>query len=601
LTREHFRRLALPAGAVVFYALCSWVIALPLGLAPRDHLPTCACADVAQEVWWLAVAAHAPFALHTAAIDVPRGVSLLDNASFPLLGAALSPLTAAAGPVASLAVLLRVAFVASASSVYWVLRRLRGAGPGPVIGGAVYAFFPYMTHQGASHVFLVFGPLPPLMLWIVYRRIAAREADPPARRWVAGVLLGLLGAAQFFVDSEVLALTVVAAAASMAVLALGRVLAGGSLRVPARALVSVLAPAGAVAVPILAVPVWATLTGPGRLVGSTQPTAETVGLLGTFLPGDRAIVAGAWAPWRVATGQYVGHSSYVGPVLIALCVVVAVRAWGTDPLVRAAAVLAGAAWVLQLGSHLALGAHPTSVPLPFDLIAHLPVLEDIIPSRFSQFVGLGVGVLVSVAVEGIVASWRAGRPQRRRAVVAAAVLVVGIGLAAPDQGFGAHGIGPARAFATGPAVAPGTGPDGLVPRGSVVLAYPVPAFPDDQAMLWQAVDGVHFRLVGGYAIRPGPGRRSDRAPLLPTPEALPAALVAAHSDPAALRPGSGVWDRAVRSLPDFVQRNRVRAVVVEQGVTGSGAVDALMRSVLGAPAYQRDALSVWVTATDATG
>jgi hypothetical protein len=42
-------------------------------------------------------------------------------------------------------------------------------------------------------------------------------------------------------------------------------------------------------------------------------------------------------------------------------------------------------------------------------------------------------------------------------------------------------------------------------------------------------------------------------------------------------------------------------VVVEQGVTGSGAVDALMRSVLGAPAYQRDALSVWVTATDATG
>ncbi len=375
------------------------------------------------------------------------------------------------------------------------------------------------------------------------------------------------------------------------------------------------------AVPILAVPVWETLTGPARLVGSTQPTPETVGLLGSFLPGDRAIVAGAWAPWRVVAGQYLGHSSYVGPVLVAVCAVVAVRRWKADPLVRAAAVLAAGAWVLQLGGHLTLTAHPTPVPLPFDLLAHLPVLEDIIPSRFSQFVGLGVGALVAVAVEGIAADWRAGWEERRRAareaaaagggasgkltraIAAALVVVVGIVLAAPDQGYGAHGIGPARAFAatTAGRAGGGTGPAGLVPRGAVVLAYPVPAFPDDQAMLWQAVGDLRFCLVGGYAIRPGPGRRTDRLPLLPAPAALPRALVEAYHHPTALRPGSTQWDGAVRSLPAFVVRNRVGAVVVEQGVSGSGEVDALLRSVLGPPAYRRGALAVWATGRGGAG
>jgi hypothetical protein len=329
-------------------------------------------------------------------------------------------------------------------------------------------------------------------------------------------------------------------------------------------------------------------------VGSTQPTPETVGLLGSLLPGDRAIVAGAWAPWRVAAGPYLGHSSDVGPVLVAVCVVVAVRAWRSDPFVRASAVLTAASWVLQLGGHLALGARPTSVPLPFELLAHLPVLEDIIPSRFGQFVGLGVAALVAVAVEGIVSGWRAGA--KRRAVAGAVVVLVGIVLAAPDQGFGAHGVGPARLFATAPVGRISTAPAGLVPRGAVVLAYPVPAFPDDQAMLWQAVDRLRFRLVGGYAIRPGPGRRTDRAPLLPAPEALPRALVAAHVRATTLTPGSEDWDRAVRALPAFVARHRVGAVLVEQGVAGSGAVDALLRSTLGAPAYRRGALAVWVTA-----
>lgn len=603
------RRRAAAVAVLAVYALCSWAIALPLGLAPSSHLPTCACADVAQETWWLAVAAHAPFALHTGAVDVPRGVSLLDNASFPLLGALLAPVTRSIGPVASLVILLRLAFLTSAVAAYAVLRRLRGTDLGPAVGGALYAFSPYMTHQAGSHFFLAFGPLPPLLLGLVHRRMTS----PARRTWPAGVALGLLATAQFFIDSEVLLLTAVAAAVTLAVFAGWGLAHRVPLRAPARRLAALVAPAVAVAAPFLAIPVWETLTGPGRLSGSTQPHAEVVGVLATFLPGDRAVVAGLWGGWRAAAGTYLGHSSYLGPLLVVVCVLGAVRWWRADGLVRSAGVMAIVAWVLQLGAHLTWRLHPTAVPLPFDVLQHLPLFDDIIPSRFSELVGLGAGALVAAVVDGIatdarravVARREAGPAGRARAaggqgrlgpaVLSAAVVVAALALAAPDRGFGAFGTGPAKTFAParGGEVLAGS-PAARIPHGAVVLAYPVPAFPDDQAMLWQAVGGLRFRLVGGYAIRPGPGRRTDRAPLLPPPVALPRALVEASTRPAAVRPGSPAWTAAARALPAFLRRNRVRAVVVERAAPGAPGVDALVRAVLGPPTTTSAGLAVWM-------
>ncbi len=593
------RRTLAVTSILVVYALGAWLIALPLGPAPRYRLPTCACADVAQEVWWLAVAAHAPFALHTAAIDVPRGVSLLDNASFPLLGALFAPVTRAIGPVASLVILLRLSFFASATAAYAVLRSARGRDLGAAIGGAFYAFSPYMTHQGASHFFLVFAPVPPLLLALVLR-VAVGPTHP---RWPVGVVLGLLVTAQFFVDSEVLVITAVVAALTLAVLAVGTALRRGPLVAPARRLAALAWPAVAVAAPLLALPVWQTLTGADRIVGSTQPTAEGVGLLATFLSGDRAVVAGLWAPGRIAVGQYLGHSSYLGPLLVVACLVVVARRWRVDRLVRAAAVVATVAWVLQLGAHLTLTVRPTGVPLPFDLLTHLPVLEDIIPSRFGQLVGLGVGALVAVGVDGIVAEVsrlvRDPRPGGRlawgRPLAAGVVLLAGLVLAAPDRGYGAHRVPAAPELSAVPVnQGQGRSAAGVVPRGAVVLAFPVPAFPDDQAMLWQAIDDLRFRLVGGYAIRPGPGRRTDRQPLLPPPQSVPRELIGAYAGAAVAQPGAPGWVAAERSLSMFLQRNRVRAVVVQQGLAGSAAVDSLIRAGIGSPTTSGDGMEVWV-------
>ena len=45
-----------------------------------------------------------------------------------------------------------------------------------------------------------------------------------------------------------------------------------------------------------------------------------------------------------------------------------------------------------------------------------------------------------------------------------------------------------------------------VPAGAVVLTYPFPASASlaSEPMVWQAVDGMHFKLAGGYVKVPGP-------------------------------------------------------------------------------------------------
>lgn len=42
-----------------------------------------------------------------------------------------------------------------------------------------------------------------------------------------------------------------------------------------------------------------------------------------------------------------------------------------------------------------------------------------------------------------------------------------------------------------------------VPSGGVVLVFPYPRAHNDEPMLWQAVDEMSFRIVGGYALVPG--------------------------------------------------------------------------------------------------
>ncbi len=123
--------------------------------------------------------------------------------STPLLGVLFTPLTLLAGPVASVTVCFVLAMPASAAAAYAVLRRWKIWAPAAALGGLAFGFSPYMINEGSQHLNLVFLPLIPLIVATLVE-LCNRPRHP--LRW--GAALGGLVAAQYFISSEVLALTV---------------------------------------------------------------------------------------------------------------------------------------------------------------------------------------------------------------------------------------------------------------------------------------------------------------------------------------------------------------------------------------------------------
>jgi hypothetical protein len=575
-TPAHSRRGRLaPAAVIAVYLLATLWLFHRVGTA-TTRLPVCACGDQINQVWFLALAhswvTTGHISLLSARIDYPAGINVLDNASLPLLGVLMTPVTATIGPVGSFLLLARLAFVLSAASAYLVLRRLVHSELAAAAGGALYGFSPYMTHQGGSHMFLAFVPLPPVMLYLLYRRLA----DPGNGRPLAtGLLLGLLAVVQYLIASEVLISTALVALLVAAVLAAGELLArrpvGARLRTAAR----MAGGAAVVAVPLLAYPAWFALAGPRHVSGPTQlVTSPGISVAATVLPSDRALVAGTLTAWRVGATQYLGDTAYLGPALVVLCVVVAVAA-RRSPLVRVSAALGAVAWVLALGPRLVVERRVSTIPLPFAPLTHVPVLQDLVPSRLTLYVALAAAALLAVAVDRLVAHVRA---HPARSVVGLAAAAGAASLVLPSVSYPAPSTGAAAAFASGGAL------DRAIPDGAVVLSYPYPLFPEDDAMLWQADDDMRFSLLGGYAVRPL-GHQAAKTPPLLAPVAVEALLLDAWPDHQ-LTDGVHVSPAdAARALPTFVRRHHVSAVIVDDAGRDPGRVIRLFSDVYGPPRH----------------
>jgi hypothetical protein len=562
MTRWHRpgRGVVADAAWVVVLALPVWLLFGRTTGFTSTRLPGCGCGDVVQQVWllqWAKVGlAHHHLSFVTRLIDYPRGVDLADSASFPLLAVLATPLTALAGPVVALNVLFRLAIWLTAGSMYATTRRLRLGRPAALTAAVAFAFSPAVIHQADNHLFLVFLPLLPPMLALTYRCVTG-STEGWRRR---AIWLGLLAAAQFAIDSELLVATGLVVGLSVTVTGVvGRWWCAGR-RDRAASVATTLAVAALVAAPFVAYPAWMSLTGPQHVSGPTQvPTPVGIDPLATVFAAGRGVVGWHLPGLRPGsrTGQY--DAAYLGVVAL---VVVAVLGWRLrrSPLVRAALVSAVVAWVLALGPWLRLpGGH--RVPMPLRVAHAVPGLQDLVPDRVVVLTDLSVAVLLALAVQEWALRWQAGAPRLvAGASVGAAVLTL-LPTAAVPTSLVAAGSAQGQPVMTG-----------------VVLAVPYPDFRDDQAMLWQADDDLRFTLLGGYANRPTAAGTVTKGPLLEAPRALARLLVA---------PGRGLSarqsHRASRELPGFLSRWDVRWVVTSAAHPAAPGVDGVLDRDLGRP------------------
>ena len=581
------RRWGPTAGVIVVYLVAAWAVLLPLGLASSGRLPVMTSEDVGQQTWllalWLHQLASGHLSFFTSLIDGPSGINLLDSASMPLLGVLMAPVTALVGPVGSFLVLLRLAHFVSALAMYFVLRRLDRSTLAAALGGLLYGFAPYMGPPTAIHAFVLFVPLPPLMLLIVWQQLSQPDAKRPLR---AGMVLGLLAVLQFLICSEVLVTVTFVGALTLGVLAVWAAYRRRSLRARLDAGWRLAAGILAVAVPLLAYPVSIALAGRAHVSGPTQaPGQRGVDILNIVVPnwtrpgkfgGD--LLASLWHAGTATIATWPAENlAYLGPLLIVGVVVVA--RGPRDQLTRTVAVLAAIGWVLALGPRLIVDGHTSGVRLPFALAYHVPILQDISPSRLVLYVFLGASVLVATAVDRL----RALRWQQ--ACIGLAGVGVCLALAAPATGLHTAQTG----YSSGAVNAVRK-----IPARSVALAYPYPRFSDETMMLLQAEAGMRFSVLGGYANRASPPNgNSTKSALMTAPAPLSRLLTGGFDQPRLNRDQRRELMLARAELPVYLRDAGVTAVVIQQSDRAGRRLAAIVAAALGPAPVRHSDLLVW--------
>ncbi len=233
---------------------------------------------------------------------------------------------------------------------------------------------------------------------------------------------------------------------------------------------------------------------------------------------------------------YVGSNpqGYIGIPLLAL---VAELVWHSrrSRAVVLAALCALAAAIASLGSTLVVRGNKTSIPLPWDLLAHLPVLHYEIPVRFGLFMFLPLAVLIAVSLSG-----RAPEVGPRRRAVRWVLAAAAVATIFPAVGNSSWNT----AISDPPFFAHGTYKRYLTSADHVLT---IPAFGPNER--WLADAGFPFALSDGYLGNPLPASYT-RYPAWHT-------LLTGQ-----LTPGYA------GQLRRFVAAKRVTAIVVDRSVPG---------------------------------
>jgi hypothetical protein len=512
--------------------------------------------------WTSFALGHGENPLFTHWIGYPRGVNLGWSTPVALPGLLLWPVVAAAGPIVAFDLWITLGVGLTAFATYLVLRRYCGSRLGAAAGGTLLGFSPYvLAHAAAGHTDLVPVLGVPVLL-LLLDDVVVRQRHSPLR---LGLLLGVLAGAQAYLAEEVLATEAVAAVAGLIVLA---AVVEPSLRtLMARRAALRLARSLAVAAPVfllLAGPLlWMQFAGPQHITGSVQPRGRYVTDLANLVVPTRLQAVAPSAATAVSdrfTGNLGEWNGYLGiPLLLGAAAV----AWWQrrSPLVRWAAGMAVVMALLSMGPSLHVNGHDTGIPLPWRVLGHLPLLDNVLPGRMMLYTFVGLAIVVACGIAALRHS--TGATRRSTQVAAAALGMAAVAALTPTLPF-PHRPLAVPAFFTGEAVR-------AIPPGAV--AEVLPAVQQD-SMLWQLESGMRYRMPGGWFLGPDAHGHVQNGPQ-PTPLSRAVGDVEASGDIIDLTPQDIAGYRAE------LQADHVQAVVVTPYEPNATAVVEFFRIVAG--------------------
>jgi len=574
----------LALGLVAFWPVLPWTSERLFGVA----------SDSVLAMWFLAwvphALAHGLNPLFSNAILAPHGVDLAQNTEAPFLGLLTAPLALFMGPIARANTLMILAMPASATAAFVVLKKWGVWPVAAAIGGLMYGFSPYMVGESLGHLVLMFLPIPPFIA-LTMVSILRRQGSPLR----LGIQLGLLVTAQFLTEPEVM--TSIALVTGWAVIC-AAVRFQSQVREAGPAVVRSLAIALGVAAVLLAYPIWMMFAGPQHYSGTAQavnnPYYNDVMNLIAGGPLQRVSLGIHFAGVPLSNPSEAG--GYIGiPVLI----VAALLAWRSRRSARmqlALVVWVGAV-ILSLGPHFWVDGHHIRIPLPFLVIQHLPLLDNLLPVRISMESAACMAAIIAFGLDDVRrAAVRVHLHQRGSArsgtVKAGVVAVVVLAFVVVTQL-------PAWPNASQSASGLPTVVSDAIPTGNpVTISYPIASPLFAEPMTWQADAGFRFRLVGGYAEHPDLSGLPTGMPDQVVPGGLDLFLegqeaYSPNAPPVAVTPSLIATARVVAA------RNDVRMLIVDRRAKGASAVDQVFTDAFGPPTASTSRYALWGSSSGA--
>lgn len=529
------------ASALLLYAVSA---VLTVGFHALPHLGSvCACngsVDLGSYVWALrwwphAIATgHNPF--FTSNVWSPTGGNVAQAATIPAAALVTAPITLAVGPIVSYNLLSIASPALSAFSAFLLCRRLVGGSRSGVAlqrrdvpaiaGGFIYGFGSYEFAQLTEHLNLTLTFAIPLLVLATLMRAEQRLSRRSFVAVMAVLLLTQIGlSTELLVDVVVLGLVLLLAARVSLPSADRSIVDHLLLEVLIAGILAV-----AIASPFL---YYAVIRNGAGTISHAFADILGVDLLNLVVPTRMNVFGGA-AFAHVSAAFSAGYQAeadgYLGLPLLAVFALgmrIPARHRLTVRLVALAAILS---LVGALGAHLYIEGRRT-VPLPFDLVRSLPVLDNLTPNRLIVFTSLAMAVAAALfAASG-------------RGFASVRGLLVGLAALAPFPNlltqFYGETIRNPRFFTE-------RSYQSRLPLDSTVLILPFGY--NDLSMLWQAETGFRFRMPEGY-LRASSPPPFDREP------AVASMLVNAPPKPAVFR--------------SFLQRHDVHEIVVDPADVGS--------------------------------
>lgn len=490
-----------------------WLVARYL-LDPAHRMSRGNPDDSVLMEWWFAHGAHTlthlsnPFYSHMQ--GAPTGVNVASNASLLGLTLPLAPVTLWLGPHLTVILVTALSLAANAGAAYWLLsRHLVSSRAAAAIGGGFYGFAPGVIEHAQGQLHLVANFVLPFIVGYAWRL--------PQRPVRNGAILGLLVVWQVFIGEALLLVTVLGTATSLAVYAVAR---PGDARRQLRSFTTGAATAIAVALPLLAYPLWYAQRGPQHVNAVpplTQTWSENVAAFvlhsGTSLTGSSNL------------SRIIGWSEqttwFGWPLCLALALAVVV-AWRTSLPARIATITGLAFALLAFGADITIGRRHTGIPGPWALIRHLPLFKMLPPGRMA-YVTIGAAALLLALLCERIASW----PVRNTRLIGYGLLAAALLPAAPMPLRWMPRAQPPHFLTDGTWRA-------YVHDGTTLINLPPPEnYPGDglEELAWQAQSNLSYAIPTGYSLYPRPGGPTSYNPPPRTLDVTAAAICLSRQPP----------------------------------------------------------------------